>query len=94
LVKKETKQKEKFHLHNKLPADPVSALPTGISHSKGATQQEGTHQYLSPLNQDDHPHHQLGKFHLILANPRKDRISVCTLQQNTDALFNVQHYSM
>jgi hypothetical protein len=81
-------------MHKKLPADPVSALPTEISHSKGAMQQEGIHQYLSPLNQDDHPHHQLGKFHLVLANPRKHHISVCTLQQNTDALFNVQHYSM
>jgi hypothetical protein len=42
----------------KVPADPVSALPIEISHSKEVMQLEGIHQYLSWLNQGDLPHHQ------------------------------------
>lgn len=70
--------------NTKVPADHVSNLPIEISHSKGAMQQEGIHQYLSPLNQDGHPHHRSDKFHPVLANPRKDHISVCTLQESTN----------
>jgi hypothetical protein len=77
-------------MQSKAPADPVSALPIEISHSKEAMQQEGIHQYLSPLNQDDHPHHQSDKFHPVLANPRKDYISVCTLGESTDVLSNLK----
>ena len=73
----------------KVPADPVSALLIEISHSKEAMQLEGIRQYLSPLNQGDLPHHQSDKFHPVLANPKKDHISVCTLWENTNVLSNM-----